>query len=104
MKQPFISSLTLEQQQILKDHINTIYECKELTEHEYNIAYLAWLWAQGRVYYDDNFSLEFDEKEAGISMEAFEITFEDDYRLGGTNLQITYDYYCLDQLIGKMKW
>lgn len=103
MKQ-FIDSLTPQKQQTLHEHFDTIYECPVLSEHEYKIAYLAWLWANGKVYDAGNHDFYINEEEAGVSMTDYEITFEDDYEHGGINLQLLYDYYGMNQLIEKMKW
>ena len=103
-KEQFISNLTAEQKETLRQHFDTIYECPEMTEHEFKIAYLAWLWANGKVYDIGNHHLVIDEKESGVDMNDYEITFEDDYEHGGISLQYMYDYYTFDQLIEKMKW
>ena len=103
-KEQFISSLTAEQQETLRQHFDTIYECPELTEHEFKIAYLAWLWANGKVYNEGDMGFNFYEEETGIRMEEYEITFEDDYELGGINLDYMYNYYSLEKLIEKMNW
>ena len=103
-KEQFISSLTAEQQETLRQHFDTIYECPEMTEHEFKIAYLAWIWANGNVYNEGDMGFNFYEEETGIQMEEYEITFEDDYELGGVNLDYMYGYYSLGELIEKMKW
>lgn len=103
MKQ-FIDNLTPQQQQTLHEHFDTIYECPVLSEHEYKIAYLAWLWANGKVYDAGDHDFFINEEEAGMSMTDYEITFEDGHEHGGINLQYLYDYYAMNQLIEKMKW
>lgn len=103
-KEQFISSLNSEQQEILRQHFNTIYECPEITGHEFKIAYLAWLWAQGLVYDEGDMGFNFYEEETGVPMKDYEITFEDNYELGGVNLDYMYGYYSLEKLIEKMNW
>ena len=103
-KEKFISNLTSEQQETLRQHFDTIYECPEMTEHEFKIAYLAWLWANGKVYNEGDMGFNFYEEETGIPMEDYEITFEDNYEEGGINLDYIYRYYSLEELIEKMNW
>ncbi len=103
-KEQFINKLTAEQKQSLHEHFDTIYECPVLTDHEYKIAYLAWLWANGKVYDAGDHDFFIKEEETGMSMADFEITFEDGYEHGGINLQYLYDYYTMHLLIEKMGW
>ena len=93
-----IRNLTPEQKQALLEHFDQIYECKELTDHEYKIIYLALMWATGKVYRLEDGFPEFDENEAEISMTDYEITFEDEDSVG-VNLDWTYIYYSLDKII-----
>lgn len=103
-KEQFISTLTPDQKQTIHEHFDTIYECPVLIDHEYKIAYLAWMWANGKVYDTSDHDLHFNEEEAGVSMKDYEITFEDDYEQGGINLRIIHDYYNIHQLIEKLNW
>ncbi len=102
-KEELISSLTQEQKQALLDHFNEIYECNELTDHEYKIIYLAWLWANGLVYELDDGWYAFDEDKTGMSIKDYDITFEAEPS-GGANLDLFYDYYNLDKMIKLMGW
>lgn len=108
--QHFSVQLTKEEKQLLLTHFNTIYECQELTEHEYKMIYLALLWANGFVYRLENGFAFFDEERAGIRYDAYEISFEDGvygvdgYGAGGMNLDLTYGYYDIDEIINLMRW
>jgi len=103
-KYQFISNLTAEQTETLRQHFDTIYECPEMTEHEYKIAYLAWLWANEKVSELGDHDFVIDEKESGLKMDDLAITFEDDYEHGGISLQYLYEYYSFGQIFEKMKW
>ena len=102
-KQDVISNITPEQKQSLLAHFNEIYECKELTDHEYNMIYLAWMWANDLVYKLDDGWYEFDEDKTGMSIKDYEITFEAEPS-GGSNLDLLYDYYNLDKMMKLMDW
>ena len=102
-KNEFIQNLTQEQQENLLEHFNSIYECRELSEHEFNMAYLAWIWAKGLIYKDISGISLFNEEEAGVQLTDYEITIENEVG-AGINLDLTYDYYDLDRLIKKMRW
>lgn len=92
----FKESISQEQANELVKHFNEIYECNALSEHEYKIAYLAYLWKHGKVVSDNGF---FDvEKGLGVSIMDFELTFEIE-QSGGVNLDLTRDYYQIDKLI-----
>jgi len=95
--------LTKEQKRILLDHFNSIYECSTLTQHEFKITYLAWLWANGLVYREQSGMSTFEESEAGVPLTDYEITFEDE-NTGGVNLDLMYSYYGLDEIVHLMKW
>jgi hypothetical protein len=94
----FKESISQEQaiSQLVK-HFNEIYRMQcFLSEHEYKIAYLAYLWKHGKVVSDNGF---FDvEKGLGVSIMDFELTFEIE-QSGGVNLDLTRDYYQIDKLI-----
>ncbi len=96
-------SLTDGQKKLLLEHFNSIYECNELAEHEYRIIYLAWLWTNGFVYREQNGMSNIDKKTSDLPLSAFEINFEDDDK-GGVNLDLTYNFYGLDEIISFMKW
>ena len=102
-KQDVISNITPEQKQSLLAHFNEIYECKELTDHEDKMIYLAWMWANGIVYSNEMGVSEFNPNDAGVALEDYEITFEDESP-GGSNLDLMYQYYNLDKIIKIMKW
>lgn len=92
-----IDSLSGEQKKKLVEHFDSIYECHELSDHEYRIIYLAWLWANGFVYREENGMSMIDEKNSDLPLSAFEITFEDEYK-GGVNLDLMYSLYSVDKI------
>ena len=92
----FKESMSQEQVDKIVKHINEIYECAELSEHEYKIAYLAYLWKHGKVTGENGF---FDiENGHGVSIMDYELTFEAETS-GGVNLDVTRDFYEIDELI-----
>lgn len=93
-----MQNLTTEQKKALLQHFNTIYECKELSEAESKIVYLAWLWKEGYVKSVSDDPRIFDEIEAGVPLTDYEITFEDE-NSGGINLELTYDFYDIGKVI-----
>ena len=93
-----IDHLTDDQKHKLLSHFNTIYECRQLSDHEYKIIYLAWLWANGFVYKDENGMSMIDENTSDLPLNAFEITFEAE-ESGGVNLELSRMYYDLDEII-----
>lgn len=96
-RQAITNNLTAGQQARLLAHFNSLYPCSELGQHEHNIIYLAWLWQNGHVTYDPAMGYGFDEQQAGISLNDFEITFEaGEGGAGGINLGLTHGYYDLD--------
>ena len=102
-KEEVTSSITPAQKQALLAHFNEIYECKELTDHEYNMIYLAWMWAKGIVRPDEMGMSYFDQEEAGVDLFDYELTIEVDPS-GGVNLDILHDYYKVDKIIDLMGW
>ena len=102
-KQDVISSISLEKKQALLNHFDNIYECNELTEYEYKMIYLAWLWAKGFVFDIGDEHHIFEEDKAEVSISDYEINFEDDPP-GGVNLNLLYDYYSFDKIIDLMEW
>lgn len=98
-----IDNLTADQKKKLLDHFNTIYKCAELTDHEYRIVYLAWLWANGFVYYDENGESVIDEKNSDLPLSTYEITFEAD-ESGGVNLDYFNMYYGIDKIVKLTDW
>ncbi len=96
----FIKTLNDEKKKKLLEHFSGIYECSELAEHEYKIAYLAWLWENGYVYCTDDGMHYVIKDETGIYNMEYELTFEvDEEFTGGVNLDITYDFYDFDKLM-----
>lgn len=93
-----IDSLTDDQRKKLIEHFDSIYECNELTDHEYKIIYLAWLWANGFVYREESGMSMIDEKNSDLPLNAFEITIEDEYK-GGVNLDLMYSFYSIDRIM-----
>ena len=102
IKSTVLKSLTDDQKEKLLSHFNSIYECEQLTDNEYNITYLAWLWANGFVYKKDNGMNTFEESETGVPLTDYEITIEDDVK-GGVNLDLTYSHYGMDKIIDLIK-
>lgn len=86
------------QKEELLCHFNTIYECTELSETENKIIYLAWLWKNGHVFKLGEGWFHFDETEAGVPIDDYEVTFEAEPS-GGTNLSLFYDYYEIDKIM-----
>ena len=101
-KNEIIASLSQEQIQALVQHFNSIYECRELEEREHNMIYLACMWRNGMVFQHEAGQYLFDEQSAGVSLNDYEISIEDEYS-GGVNLKILYEYYMLDKLANLIK-
>jgi hypothetical protein len=98
-----IDSLNGEQKKKLVEHFDSIYECHELSDHEFRIIYLAWLWANGFVYREENGMSMIDEKNSDLPLNAFEITFEDEDK-GGVNLDLMYSLYSVDIIVQIANW
>ena len=77
-------------------HFDEIYETTELSDHEWNMVYLAWLLCKGHVSVTDFSSLEFDSKQITLDEKAYEITFEGSS--GGFNYELLYDYYEMEKM------
>jgi len=97
-KENLLKNLTSEQKNALIQHFNAIYECTELSEMEYKIIYLAWLWKNGYVRKLEDGWMEFDETEAGVPIDDYEVTFEAEPS-GGTNIALFYDYYEINKIM-----
>jgi len=91
-KETLIQNLTADQTEALIKHFDAIYECHELSETEYKIIFLAWLWAKNYVKDLGDGFLIFDEAEAGVPLSDYEITFEAESS-GGVNLNLIHSYY-----------
>lgn len=80
-------------------HFNDIYECAKLEDHELKICYLAYLWKNKEVVFNE-FGYEIPNAAAlGIDVEAdFTITFEDEDAAGFVNLGLLHDYYVFIKL------
>ena len=102
-KNEIIKNLTTAQKKLLLNHFNSVYVCSELSGRENSIIYLAWLWANGLVYREQSGMSTFEESEAGVPLTDYEITFEAEMS-GGMNLDITYMFYKVDEIIKLMKW
>ena len=102
-KSEVIRNLTTDQKTALLSHFNSIYECTELSDHENNIIYLAWMWANGLIYKEENGMSTFEESLAGVPLTDYEIDYEDDLK-AGINLDLTYSFYNIDEIIKLMKW
>lgn len=98
-----IDSLTGDQRKKLIEHFDSIYECSELSDHEYRIIYLAWLWANGFVYREESGMSMIDEKNSDLPLSAFEVTIEDEVT-GGVNLDLMYSFYSVDKIVGLTDW
>lgn len=101
-KAELISQLSAAQEREMLQHFNSIYECTKLTDHEYNIIYLAWLWSNGHIIEDDSVSM-LDDSVTDVKMDDYEITFEADEG-GGINLDFFYVFYQLDRIMELMNW
>ena len=97
-KETLLDNLSALKKEELLQHFNTIYQCEELSETENKIIYLAWLWENGYVKKLEDGWLEFDEKEAGVSIDDYEVTFEAEPS-GGSNIALFYDYYEINKIV-----
>lgn len=112
-KKELINNLTKEEKEVALAHFKKIYlyprsalvqpdvtyKKPELTNHQTNILYLAWLWANGHVVIDDS-GAWFDDSKTDVNMEDYEVTFEGES--GGINLELFYEFYELDSLAQKL--
>jgi len=99
-REDFLKTLNDEKKKKMLEHFSGIYECSELSEHEYKIAYLAWLWEKGYVHGTEVEMPYIDEKETGIDLMEYELTIEVEEEFAyGANLNITYDFYGFDKLM-----
>lgn len=96
-KDQVLSNIDAVTQQALLGHFNTLYECEALGKHEWNIVYLAWLWANDYVFSDEDGMAWFDQDEVGMDIMDYELTFEVEDS-GGLNLDVTHDFYELGKL------
>lgn len=92
----FLNSLSIDDLANIHIHFNTIYECKELTEHEKNIVWLSWLLGEGLLMVSDGF-LMYEMSEVEFEHTDYEVTFEAEPS-GGVNIDLFRDYYELDKL------
>jgi len=102
-KETVLKNLTAQQKEAIVSHFNTIYKCSELSETENRIIYLAWLWNEGYVTVNKDAGTDFNEKEAGVPLTDYEITFEDEDS-GGINLVFFYEYYGIIKIIELLGW
>lgn len=102
-KEKVLAGISPEQKQALVNHFNSIYDCNELTGHEEKMIYLAWMWKQGIVQRNADNMPGFDEAEAGVPMDDYEVTIEDEIT-GGVNLELMYEFYDLQGIQKIMKW
>jgi hypothetical protein len=103
IKEKVLSSINPEQELALVKHFNSIYDCNQLSEHEYRMIYLAWMWNSGIVYRLDNWFHTFEENEAGVALNDYEVTIEDEMT-GGVNLDLMYSFYDIDGIQQIMGW
>ena len=94
----FNSNLTPNEKEQLLHYFDDIYECNELSDHEYKISYLAYLWKNNCVYLTDSGYEIANEKELGITPMDYEITFEAESS-SGVNLSVMYSFYGIDRLM-----
>jgi hypothetical protein len=94
----FKDQLTPTQLEKLLVHFYGIYECTVLSEHEFKICYLAYLWKNKELVLNE-FGYEIPNASAlGIDVfKDYEITFEDEDP-GGVNLGVLHDYYIFQTL------
>jgi|SRR5690554_1888011 len=97
-KKEFETQLDKSKLAQLIQHFDSIYFCENLSEHEKNIIYLAYLWKNKRVHNEGDGFIFIDDSIRDVSDIDFELTFEVE-ESGGTNLNITYDYYYFDDLM-----
>ena len=94
----FKEQLTSTQLEKLLAHFDSIYECKALGNHEFKIAYLAYLWKNKKVILGNQGYDIPDAKALGIDVFSdYEITFEDEDS-GGVNLGVLHSYYLINEL------
>ncbi len=98
-----IDCLSDDQKKKLIEHFNSIYKCSVLSDHEYRIIYLAWLWSNGFVYKDENGLSMIDEKNSDLPLTAFEITIEDENK-GGVNLDLMHTFYSIEKIARLTNW
>jgi hypothetical protein len=103
IKEKVLSSINPEQELALVKHFNSIYDCNKLSEHEYRMIYLAWMWNSGIVYRLDNWFHTFEQNEAGVPLNDYEVTIEDEMT-GGVNLDLMYSFYDIDGIHQIMGW
>ncbi len=101
-KMQIIENLSEEQVKQLIAHFNTVYECKELNEMEQNIIYLAWLWANGKVYECEDGMLDFHDEDDCVSIMDYDLC-PLGYEPNTINLEVTYSIFEINKIIDIMK-
>ena len=73
-KEQFIRNLSYEKKKALLEHFISLDKThhKRLSDYEYRIIYLAWLWKNGLVTKRENGYYAFDEAEAGVPLRDYE--------------------------------
>lgn len=97
-KDQFIKQLNTQKTADIIKHFDDIYLCTELGEHEKNIIYLAYLWKNDLIIDTGDGVMDIDERVEDADLMDYELTFEVD-EPGGVNLDITHEYYQLNELI-----
>lgn len=96
----FIQGLTDTVKKDIVQHFDSIYLCSALAEHEEKIIYLAYLWREGLILQDGHGMATIDSRVTDVEDMDYELTFEvEEGNEGGTNLDVTYEYYQLGDLI-----
>lgn len=99
-KEQFLNGLTATQRANSLAIFNQIYVCHELTSREENILYLTYLWKNDFVLEGPSGLKDFHPAVMDVTLTDFELTIElpvgDE---GGMNLDITYDFYGIEDLI-----
>jgi hypothetical protein len=97
----FKKQLTNQQLASLHNHFNEIYECKQLEDREFKMAYLAYLWKNKQVVLTQDRGYEILNTESlGINVDTdYEISFEaGEDGAGGVNLGVLHDFYVFQKL------
>ena len=107
--QEFTDKLTHEEKRNLLKHFCEIDLIQSyhytLEDYDYQITYLAWLWAHGWVYEKGKFDYYYDENETGLPMAAFEMPPTiDTMRPYNLDLLCIYLEYELDALRERLGW
>ncbi|MGW8124105.1 hypothetical protein ACV07N_15710 [Roseivirga echinicomitans] len=95
-KNSVIDQFGNEKREIFLKHFNEIYEVKELSSHEENMIYLAWLIKNKYLSISTNTSPVYDPSVIEFDIEQYEITIESEPGL--FNFDILYNFYAMGKL------